>query len=137
MEVRIGTRNLYGFIPYGRLQTQLWSPVKFDECRIARAVHQPEAVNTESFHHPQRARDGTVGHDPHHHMHGFRHERYEVPERIVGSRTLRKSTVGLHLDSMDEVGEFDGILNEEDRDVDADQVPITLLGVELDGEPAH
>lgn len=32
---------------------------------------------------------------------------------------------------MDDVGKFDGILNEEDRDVVANDVPVALLGVEL------
>ena len=35
---------------------------------------------------------------------------------------------------MDDVGKFDGILNEEDRDVVANDVPVALLRVELGGE---
>ena len=38
---------------------------------------------------------------------------------------------------MDEVGELDGILDEENRDVVADQVPVAFLGVKLDGKAAH
>jgi len=38
---------------------------------------------------------------------------------------------------MDEIGEFYGILNEENRNVVADQVPVALLGVKLDGKPAY
>jgi len=38
---------------------------------------------------------------------------------------------------MDEVGKFDGVLDEENRDVVADQVPIAFLGVKLDGKPAY
>ena len=36
-----------------------------------------------------------------------------------------------------EVGELDGVLDEEHRDVVADQVEVALVGVELDGEAAH
>src|ERR1035437_606319 len=70
-------------------------------------------------------------------MHGFRRERNEIPERVVRARRLRKAAVGFHLDGMDEVGEFNGILDKENRDVVADQVPVALLGVKLNGKPAY
>src|SRR5665647_3079775 len=38
---------------------------------------------------------------------------------------------------MDEVGEFNGILDEENRDVVADQVPVAFLRVKLDGKSAY
>ena len=49
---------------------------------------------------------------------------------------LREGLVGLHLDAVDQVGELDGVLDEEDRDIVADQIPIALLGIEFDGETA-
>src|ERR1035437_4066535 len=70
-------------------------------------------------------------------MHGFRRQRNEVPEGIVRSCRLRKAAVGFHFYGMDEVGEFDGILDEENRDVVADQVPVAFLGVKLDGKSAY
>src|SRR5450830_1134207 len=70
-------------------------------------------------------------------MHGFRRERNEIPECVVRARRLRKAAVGFHLDGMDEVGKFDGILDEENRDVVADQVPVAFLRVKLDGKPAY
>src|SRR5664279_4916789 len=70
-------------------------------------------------------------------MHGFRCERNEIPERVVRARRLRKAAVGFHLDGMDEVGEFDGVLDEENRNVVADQVPVAFLGVKLDGKSAY
>src|SRR5664279_724765 len=70
-------------------------------------------------------------------MHRFRRERNEIPERVVPGRRLRKAAVGFHLHGMDEVGEFDGILDEEHRDVVADQVPVAFLGVKLDGKSAY
>src|SRR5512133_1962792 len=70
-------------------------------------------------------------------MHGFRRERNEIPERVVRARRLRKAAVGFHLDGMDEVGKLNGVLDEEYRDVIADQVPVALLGIKLDGEPAY
>src|ERR1035441_7421609 len=70
-------------------------------------------------------------------MHGFRRERNEIPERVVAGRRLRETPVGFHFYGMDEVGEFDGILDEENRDVVADQVPVAFLGVKLDGKSAY
>src|SRR5450756_178166 len=94
-------------------------------------------MNTKAFDHPERTRYCAIRHDPHHRMHGFRRERNEIPERVMRGRRLRKAAVGLHLYGMDEVGEFDGVLDEENWDVVADQVPVTFLGVKLDGKPAH
>src|ERR1035437_8553742 len=70
-------------------------------------------------------------------MHGFRCERNEIPECVVRGCRLRKSAVGFHFYGVDEVGEFDGILDEENRDVVADQVPVAFLGVKLDGKSAY
>src|ERR1035441_1186381 len=70
-------------------------------------------------------------------MHGFRRERNEVPEGVVRGGRLRKAAVGLHFYGMDEIGKFDGILDEENRDVVADQVPVALLSVKLDGKSAY
>ena len=50
---------------------------------------------------------------------------------------LREAAVGLRLGGVDQVGELDRVLDEEDRDVVADEVPVALLGVELHGEAAH
>ena len=65
--------------------------------------------------------------------------------RIASSRKVscaladcgKPRSVGFHFYGMDEIGEFDGILDAEDRDVVADQVPVAFLGVELDGKPAN
>src|SRR5450756_693261 len=94
-------------------------------------------MNTKAFDHPERTRYCAIRHDPHHRMHGFRRERNEIPERVVRGRRLWKAAVGFHLYGMDEVGEFDGILDEENWDVVTDQVPVAFLGVKLDGKPAY
>ena len=44
---------------------------------------------------------------------------------------LRERTVGLGFNRVDEVRKLDGVLNEEDGDVVADEVPVAFLGVEL------
>src|SRR5450755_551121 len=70
-------------------------------------------------------------------MHGFRGERNEIPECIVGGCRLGESSVRLHLYSVDQIRELDSILDKEDGDVIADQIPIAFFGVELDRKSAH
>ena len=50
---------------------------------------------------------------------------------------LRKSTIRLLLSSMTQIGEFDRILDKEDRNVVPYQIPISFLRVELHREPAN
>ena len=50
---------------------------------------------------------------------------------------LRIGAVRLHLHGMDEVGKLDRVLDEEHRDIVADEVPIALAGVELHRKAAH
>ena len=52
---------------------------------------------------------------------------------MCGSR-LREAAIGLHFHGMDEVREFDGILDKENWDVVAHQVPVPFLGIELHRE---
>ena len=49
---------------------------------------------------------------------------------------LRKAAVGLHLHGVDEIGKLDRVLNEEHRDVVADQIEVPFGRVELHREPA-
>ena len=47
------------------------------------------------------------------------------------------AAVGRLLHGVDQIGELDGVLDEEHRDVVADEIPVALPRVELDGEPTH
>jgi hypothetical protein len=60
----------------------------------------------------------------------------KIPEIIVRALTLRNFILGLGLHSMNNVGKFNGILNEEHRDIVSDEVPDTFVGVELDCKPS-
>ena len=94
-------------------------------------------MHAEAFDHAVRARDGAIRHRPHQHVHALGHQRREIPERVVRRAGLRVAAVRLHLHGVDEVGKLDGILDEEHRDVVADQIEVAFLGIELDGEAAH
>ena len=76
----------------------------------------------------------------------------EVPEVVVRRLCLRNLVVGFRLAGVNDVGKFHCILNKEDRDIvpnlrlvgiqsdlegATNNVPIALLGVELDGKTAH
>src|SRR5580698_4180552 len=137
VKIRIGAVDLHSFIPDDRLHTELGFPVKFYKGRFAFGVNQAIGVNPKSFHETKRARDCAIGHDPHRHVNAFRHERYEIPEIIVRGLRLRKAAVGLLLRGVDQVRKLDRVLYEKYRDVVADDVPVTFLGVKLHGEAAH
>lgn len=49
----------------------------------------------------------------------------EVPEVIVGALSLGDFVIGFWLDAVDKIGELEGVLDEEDGDVVADDVPIS------------
>jgi hypothetical protein len=91
--------------------------MEFHKVRFALRVDEPVAVHAEAFHHGKRARNGPIAHDPHEHMHRFRREGHEIVKGIVGGRGLRDFVVRLRLYGMDQVREFDRILNEENWDI--------------------
>ena len=94
-------------------------------------------MDAEPFHEAEGARDGAVRHHPHDHVHALGRQADEVPEIVVRRLRLRELAVRLRLHGVDDVGKADRVLNEEHRDVVADDVPVAFLGVELDREAAH
>jgi hypothetical protein len=93
-------------------------------------------MHAETFHEAKRARNCPVGHHPHDHVHAFGGEADEVPEIVVCRLSLRKGAVRFFLHCVDQVGKLDRVLDEENRDIVADDVPVALLRVELDGKAA-
>src|SRR6202020_492144 len=64
MKVWVRTVDLYRFVPDDRGRADRRAPVEFDKGRFAIRVDEPEGVDSEPLHHPERARDGSIGHDP-------------------------------------------------------------------------
>ena len=134
VEIGIGAVDLHRLVPQHRLQALLRLPMEFDEGGFARVVDQPEAVHSETLDRAERARDRAIGHDPHDHVPGFGAEADEIPEIVVRGLRLRELAIGLGLGGVDQIGELDRILNEEHRNIVADDVPIALAGVKFDRE---
>ena len=111
--------------------------MELDEGGLALGIDHAERVDAEAFDHAQRARDRAVRHHPGEHVHALGHQRDEIPERVVRGGRLRIAAVRLHLHRMDQVGKLDRVLDEEHRDVVADQIEVALVGVELHREAAH
>ncbi len=136
MEVGVGTVDLDRLVPHHRLHAQLRLPMELHERRLASGVDEAEAVHPETLHEPEGTGDRPVRHRPHDHVGRFGHQRDEVPEVVVRRLRLGKAAVRGLLDGVDEVGELDRVLDEEHRDVVADEIPVAFLRVELDGEAA-
>ena len=70
-------------------------------------------------------------------MHCLGRQGNEVPEIVVCALRLRKAPVGRGLHRVNQVGKLDRILDEENWDVVANDVPVAFLGIKLDREAAH
>ncbi|MCY1333938.1 hypothetical protein D9M69_196790 [compost metagenome] len=137
VEVRVLAGELLRLVPDQRADARLRPPVELHQARLALVVDQPEAVHAEPLHGAEAHRDGAVGHGPEHHVRRLRRQRDEVPEGVVGRGAGGDLVVRLGFHRVDEVGELDGVLDEEHRHVVADQVEVALVGIELHREAAH
>ncbi|MNS85587.1 hypothetical protein D3C72_1194550 [compost metagenome] len=112
-------------------------PVELHQARLPAGVDEAKGMHAKALHHPVAARNATIGHHPHQHMGGLRHQRHKVPERVVGRRRLRHAVMRLGFYRVHQVRKLHRVLDEEDRHVVADQVPVAFVGIELDGKAAH
>ena len=135
--VGIRAPDLHGLVPVQRVRARPRRPVELHEVGLAVGVDQPERVDPEALHHAEAAGERAVRHDPQQHVGRLRHQRDEVPERVVGARRLGHRVVRLGLHRMHQVRELHRVLDEEDRDVVPDEVEVPLVRVELRREPAH
>ena len=137
VEVGVGAVDLDGLVPHHRLHAELRLPVELDERRLAgrRSTNRNVWTPKPSMNRNERgmARSDIV------------HITMWVASGISEMKSQKlscadwacgKPTVRLLLHGVDEVGELDRVLDEEDRDVVADEVPVALLRVELHGEAA-
>lgn len=78
-----------------------------------------------------------IAHNPHVHVSGLRSKTDEIPEVVVGGLALGHLGLGFGFDGVDNIGELDGILDKEDGNVVANQIPIAFAGIEFDGKPSN
>ena len=136
MEVRIAPGRDLRLLPDQRMHAGDRLPVELDQAGLALGVDQAEGVDAEALHGPERAGNPAITHLPEHVVGGLGVQRHEIPERVVRRLRLRDLPVGMRLAGVDDVGELDAVLDEEHRDVVADQVEVAFVGVELDRETA-
>ena len=107
--------------------------VKLHPESLAVPVPETEGVAAVAVHEPGTDRNAPVRHQYCHLVHALRASRPEVPHR------RRRAQIGARMTFLraDEIGELEGIADEEHRRVVADQVPVALFGVELDRKSAN
>jgi len=131
------TSQLQSLVPNEGVDAELRGVDKLDKVPLTLVVDQSESVNSEALHHAVRARDCSVTHGPHEHVGTFGVEVLEVPEIVMSRLSLGYLIVGLRLCSVDNVGELDSVLDEENGNVVSNDIPVALVGVELHGEASY
>ena len=134
MEIGILTSQLQGLIPNEGVDTELGGPDKLDKVTLALGVDEGKGVDTEALHHAVRTGNGAITHGPGEHVSGLGVVELEIPEVVVSTLSLGHLVVRLGLARVDDIGELDGVLDEENGNVVANEIPVTLLGVELGRE---
>lgn len=120
----IGFSSAEGFISSISLE------VKLNPEGLSLGVDPFEGVGAVAVHMSVAIGGSSIGEKNGNLMNRLGNQTEEVPEHIGAFKVgLRVSLL-----SVDEVGEFDGISDEEDRGVVTSHIPVTLLSVEFAGE---
>jgi hypothetical protein len=90
---------------------------ELDKLGLALVRNEAEGVHTPSIHMPERANGAMTAHRPEQSVERRWLLAEKVPSAIMSSSGLGNLAVWPGLDSMDQIWELDGILNEEDGDV--------------------
>src|SRR4029079_16422958 len=80
MKVGILAGYLLRLIPGDGMYAEQRLPMKLHETRLARGVDESESMNSETLHHAETSGNGAIRHDPHDHVHRFRHHRNKIPK---------------------------------------------------------
>ena len=107
--------------------------VELDPETIVPVVDEAERVGAVSVHVTVAPGHPAVGHQNRDLVQALRRPGPEVPHR----GGVAQVGPGVPLLGVDEVRKLVGVAHEEHRGVVADQIPVALLGVDLEGESAH
>ena len=136
VEIGVASGQFLRLVPDERGGAVDGLPVEAHEAAFAFGVHEAVGMDAEALDGAVASRDAPVGHVPHDVVQGFRLEGDEIPKGIVRALALRHFVVRLGFDRVDQIGEFDGVLNEEDRGIVAHEVEIALARRDFRGEAA-
>jgi hypothetical protein len=136
VEIGVLASKLESLVPDEAVNTKAWLEVELDKEALALGVVESEGVDTETLHHAVGSGNTTVGVCPHEHVGGLGVKVLEVPEVVVScemmisgcslkdflsmrhtSLCLGDLVVRLRLAGVDDIGELDRILNEENGNV--------------------
>src|SRR5947208_322945 len=122
MEIRITSRRGLCFLPHqARLPLQRL-PMPFNQFRLSTIRNQTECVHSKPIHMAVRADDAVPCHCPEESMQATGLLAEEIPCGIMRRGSLGYLAVWTGFDGVDEVGEENCVLNEEDGDVVANNV---------------
>lgn len=136
VEVRVHPSDQLRLLPQQGVHAPPGLSVELHQTSASLVIGDPEGMNPEALHHAVRTWDAPVRHVPDRMVRRLGVQGDKVPERVMGTLSLRDLTVGMRLTGMGDVGELDPVLDGEDRNVVADQVPGAFRGVELHRETA-
>jgi len=131
-EVGILTAHLDGVLKGEVLDSLKRAELVLDVECLSRGVDPPEGVAREAVHESPSDGSSVIAPEPSVGEHRLGSQRHEVKHRIVVDEEVLW-VAGLR---PDDVGTKHGVSAEEDREVDAKNIIVALLGVELESETA-
>ena len=136
VKIGITSGQNVGFVPDQGSNAVCRLPVETHETALAVLVDHPVRVDAEPLNHAQAAGNAPVGHGPHDIVQRLRLERNIVPEGVMRALPLRHFILRFRLHRVNKIGKLDGVLNEEDRRIVANEVEVAFLSIELCGKAA-
>jgi hypothetical protein len=114
--------DLLGLVPHHGCLALQRLPVELDELRGTLIGHKTVCVDTKPIDMSEGTGNAVTGHGPEQGVKTARLLAEVIPSLVMSSGGLGNSGLLIGLDGVDEVGELDGILNEENRNVISDNV---------------
>ena len=111
--------------------------MEFDKGTFPLCIGQSKRVYSKALHHTVGTRNSSVAHGPHIHVSCLGMHVNEIPKVVMGALCLGYLIMRLWLPSMDHIGEFKGVIDEEHWYVVADNVPIALIRVHFYREASY
>ena len=126
----VGPADGDGLVVEQRLDAAGRLPVELDVVRLAGAVDERVGVDAGAVHVAVVGGDADVVEEEGEHVEALR----VVGEEVEDAPVLLDVRLGVGLERVHHVRELHAVADEEDGEVVADEVPVALPGVELDGE---